>query len=525
MRQRARPHRGEGGRRCRAARRAPAGENRQVRTPLVSLLAGAAAVTLTVSVTDAVARPIPQGPALAPAFLGVPAVPAPVPGVPPVPQNPYLAPNGDSGIHDDGWQTNTYDRPGPLGVAPRTISNSLIADCASIAFDSAGRVVATCIGLATAALYLMDPHTLAVLGKYRLPGRSISSVIDNPNIFQGFGGGGYFYLDNLDRAVIGTNNGHILVLAENATASGFTLVHDYNLNGVLLNGETLNSALPDSTGLLWFVAKQDGVVGTLNLETGATHVRRLGSGSDGEIENSFAVGMAGDVYIATNHALYRFDAGANGRPDITWQVTYANTGKRKPGQVDAGTGTTPAILPGGYVAITDNADPMDVVVYRTDPAAAQRQVCAIPVFAKGASATENSLIAAGPSLVVENNYGYTSPASTSLGGHTKPGFARVDIDADGGGCRLVWTNTTVAAPTVVPKLSLATGLVYAYTKTRAVTDPWYWTAIDFRTGQVVWRSLAGAGIGFNNNYAGLTLGPDGTAYLGTLGGIIAMRDT
>jgi hypothetical protein len=495
-----------------------------VRIVPTSLLALAAAAALTAAAVGADAGPIPQGPALAPAFIGAPAVAAPITDVPAVPQNPYLAPNGDSGIHDDGWQTNTYDRPGPLGVRPRTISHSLLADCGSIAFDHAGRIVATCIGLSSAALYLMDPDTLAVLGKQRLPGRSLSSVIDNPNIFQGFGGGGYFYLDNLDRAVIGTNNGHIKVFAENTTSTGFTLVHDYNLNGVLADGETLNSALPDSDGLLWFVTRQNGVVGTLNFATGATHVVRLGSGRIGEIENSFAVGMDGDVYIATNRELYRFDAGTTGAPIVTWHVTYPNFGKKKPGQVDDGTGTTPAILPGGYVAITDNADPMDVVVYRTDPAAAQRRVCAVPVFSKGASATENSLIAAGRALIVENNFGYTSPASTTLGALTKPGFARVDIDADGAGCHLVWTNTSVAAPTVVPKLSLATGLVYAYTKTKALTDPWYWTALDFRTGRVVWRSLAGAGLGFNNNYAGLTLGPDGTAYLGTLGGIIAMRD-
>ena len=495
--------------------------------PVGACLAGAvlAATALSVSAAGAaVVRPIPHGPALAPAFIGAPATAHPITDIPPVPQNPFLAPNGDSGIHDDGWQTNTYERPGPLGHHPKTISNFLLADCGSIAFDQAGRIVATCIGIGTATLYLMDPATLAVLGKYRLPARSLTSVIDNPNIFQGFGGGGYFYLDNHDRAVVGTSTGHVLVIAENATATGFTLVRDYNLNAVLTQGETLNSALPDSNGSLWFVTKQDGVVGTLDLASGVAHVIRLGSGSNGEIENSFAVGMDGDVYIATNHQMYRFDAGPDGAPDITWHARYPNTGKKKPGQVDAGTGTTPAVLRGGYVAITDNADPMDVVVYRTAPDVAQRQVCAVPVFAKGASATENSLIAAGNSLIVENNYGYTSPLNTELGGLTKPGFARVDIDADGAGCHLVWTNSTIAAPTVVPKLSLATGLVYAYTKTRALTDPWYWTALDFRTGQVVWRSLAGPGIGFNNNYAGLTLGPDGTAYLGTLGGIIAMRD-
>ncbi|MCW2966613.1 MAG: hypothetical protein JWM71_385, partial [Solirubrobacteraceae bacterium] len=28
----------------------------------------------------------------------------------------------------------------------------------------------------------------------------------------------------------------------------------------------------------------------------------------------------------------------------------------------------------------------------------------------------------------------------------------------------------------------------------------------------------------NNNYAGLALGPDGTAYVGTIGGMEALRD-
>lgn len=490
----------------------------RLRLPLLVLL------VLGTSAAVAGAAPIPQGPALAPRFIGAPATADPIAGIPPVPQNPFMAPNGNSGIHDDGYQTNTYDRPGPLGRNPATTSDFLLADCGSIAFDAAGRIVATCIGPGSVALYLMDPATLKVLGRYNLPGRSLITLLQNPNVFQGFGGGGYFYLDNHDQAVVGTNNRHILVLAENATATGFVLKRSYDLTRVLTSTENLNSALPDSDGLLWFVTKTDGVVGTLDLATGAVHVVRLGNKSNGEIENSFAVGTDGDVYIATNHALYRFDAAPDGAPSITWQVTYPNTGKAKPGQVDAGTGTTPAILPGGYVAITDNADPMDVVVYRTAPDAAQRLVCAVPVFARGASATENSLIVAGNSLVVENNYGYSSPLSTELGRVTKPGLARVDVDPGGAGCHVVWTNTSVAAPTVVPKLSLATGLIYAYTKTTEPTDPWYWTALDFRTGDVMWRQLAGAGIGFNNNYAGITLGPTGTAYLGTLGGIIAMRD-
>ncbi len=88
-------------------------------------------------------------------------------------------------------------------------------------------------------------------------------------------------------------------------------------------------------------------------------------------------------------------------------------------------------------------------------------------------------------------------------------------------CRTVWTSDE-RAPSVVPKLSLANGLLYTYTKPPRSdsVDAWYLTALDFRTGRTVYRRLAGTGLGFNNNYAPVTLGPDGTAYVGVLGGLV-----
>jgi hypothetical protein len=56
-----------------------------------------------------------------------------------------------------------------------------------------------------------------------------------------------------------------------------------------------------------------------------------------------------------------------------------------------------------------------------------------------------------------------------------------------------------------------------------LADPWYWTALDFRTGRTVYKRLAGTGSLYNNNYAGIVLGPDGSEYLGVLGGIISIR--
>jgi hypothetical protein len=225
----------------------------------------------------------------------------------------------------------------------------------------------------------------------------------------------------------------------------------------------------------------------------------------------------------TTKALYRFGVVA-GKPAVTWKQVYPNSGIAKPGQVDAGSGTTPTITPRGHVAITDNADPMNVVLYdRLDG----HEICRVPVFEKGASASDNSLVSFNDALIVENNYGYSGPAATEQGQTTTPGIWRVDYDAEADPthpCGVTWKSDEVS-PTVVPKVSLANGLLYAWTKPAGDrSDPWYLTAIDARTGATVYKQLAGTGLGFNNNYAPITLGPDGTAYTGVLGGLVAIRD-
>jgi hypothetical protein len=485
-----------------------------------------AALPLSVPVPVPVSVPVPAVPIPSlsgpPAYLGAPAVAAPVRGVPATPRNPFMAPNGESEIHNDAWQTDAYTWGGPLGRSPAGGSSLLGGDCGSIAFDSRGRLITICIGASGPKLYMLDPRTLATLATFDLPPRQ---GVPNPTtIYQDFTGGGYFYLDRGDRVVTATTTHHVFVIAEKG--DGFEKVRDYSLTGVLSSSENITSALPDSRGLLWFVTRTDGVVGTLNFADGAVHVLRLGHGSNGEIENSFAADQHGGVYIATNRRLYRFGAGRGGVPWVVWSARYPNSGVTKPGQVDDGTGTTPTVMAGGYVNITDNADPMDVVVYRTAARlrGVPRLVCRVPVFRRGASDTENSLIAVGRSMLVENNCGYTGPASVEAGGVTAVGFARVDINRSGRGCHRVWTNTTVSAPTVVPKLSIANGLVYTYAKGSGSSDPWYWTALDFRTGRTVYQALAGTGLGYNNNYAGIALSRSGTEYLGTLAGIVSLHD-
>ena len=122
------------------------------------------------------------------------------------------------------------------------------------------------------------------------------------------------------------------------------------------------------------------------------------------------------------------------------------------------------------MSITDNADPMNVVVYRrARRVRGSRLVCEQPVFRKGAGATENSLIGTDRSLIVENNFGYTGPDATGRRPTTKPGVDRVDVDRDGSGS--TWSGAAdERVPSVVSKMSLTSGLIYSYTKPVGPTE-------------------------------------------------------
>ena len=146
---------------------------------LVSLLPAAAQA----------AAPIPQGSTSAPDFVGSPATQNPV-FVPQPPRNPFMAPNEDSELHVDGYQTDTNVRPGPLGRRMSVVSTLQFADCASVTFDSRGRIVAVCVGLqgpsGNAGLMMFDPRTLDSLAPFSLPPR-----MPGPgNPFQDYSSGG-----------------------------------------------------------------------------------------------------------------------------------------------------------------------------------------------------------------------------------------------------------------------------------------------------------------------------------------------
>ncbi|MPZ97696.1 MAG: hypothetical protein GEU96_22940, partial [Propionibacteriales bacterium] len=420
-----------------------------------------------------------------PAFDGTPAAAKPLRSFD-VPRHPFLAPNERNSMHNDAYATDAYATRGPLGRDMEVSSAwyGALRECATVTFDRRDRLVAMCGGLEGGQLRLIDPDTLDVLASHQMPPRRVregKTPLNDVCI------GAYFYLDNNDDAVAATSDQRIMVVGQR-NGPEFTLRRSYDLSAELSDQDCLLALSPDWAGRVWFVTEQ-AVVGTLDRDTGS--VRTVGIPGEA-IVNSFAADETGGVFVVTDHALYRMDARPDGTPEITWREPYDRGSRVKPGQLSRGSGATPTLLGRDLVAITDNAEPrMHVLVYRrgTD-VRGDRLVCRVPVFEAGQSATENSMVAAGRSLIVENNYGYTGPASTMSGKTTAPGIARVVVGDHG--CRLAWTSDEIA-PTSVPKVSLGNGLLYVYGKPANDYDPWYFTAIDVRTGRTAWRRLTGTG--------------------------------
>ncbi|WP_370416245.1 hypothetical protein [Streptomyces fradiae] len=521
-----------------------------LRARTLALVAALSATVLALSTPVALADEIPLAPGhrLVDSYLGAPATARPVPAEAP-PQHPYLAPNGRSGMHADAAGSGTHPYPGPLGRNPQVTSEKIAplgGECATATFDAGGRLVTVCGTFSGFLLKLLDPHTLDTLAEYKLPQRSstVEAVtrLDFGKIFKDTSGGAYFYLDDRDRVVLADSRQHVLRIAHRQKPDGtweFAVEDDWDLTPLVPHDcvswtnlfpsgvcDPVTSVMPDWQGRIWWVTRL-GRVGTVDPGTGALRAIRL----DGEeIQNSFSVAEDG-VSIVSDHALYSFRADADGTPRVQWRQSYDRGTGTKPGSVNQGSGTTPDLFGqhgARYVAITDNADDrMNVLVYRrgTDVAPADRLVCKVPVFGAGASTTDNSLISWGNSLVVENNYGYENPTTLTFGRSVVGGVTRVDVRPDGSGCDTVW-ESDVRSPSTVPKLSTANGLLYFYEKRPHPLgiDAWYLTAVDFRTGARAWSRLTGTGPAYDNNWAPITIGPDGTAYAGVFNGIVAVHD-
>src|SRR6476646_2748070 len=129
----------------------------------------AAALVVTPGSASALSIPsVPPPPSL-PAFSGHAFKGNPVHNTTKPPQNPFLAKNPNSNIHNDTWMTDAYDRAGPLGSNLQSMSEQKPpAVCGSIAFDTHGQLVSVCpSAIAAPQARIIDPDTLATVATLR----------------------------------------------------------------------------------------------------------------------------------------------------------------------------------------------------------------------------------------------------------------------------------------------------------------------------------------------------------------------
>lgn len=448
------------------------------------------------------------------------------------PQHPYMAPNGRSSMHADAYSTNVYNTPGPTGRNTKAQSDkmgSIGGECPHVVFDRTGRAITVCMHARKPVLRLMEMPTLNTLDKLALPARK-TPLFNLRKMAADTSGGAYFYLDNDDRIVVGTSAGDILTIdVEEEPAPHFEVVRSIDVRHALRlptrpdkqEIDRISSVMPDWNGRLWFVGRY-GTVGSITQDGRDLRFVHL---ENEEIENSFSVGKDG-VYILSDHALYRFEAAPDGSPRVVWRETYDRGSRRKVGQINQGSGTTPTLIGEDYITIADNAEPqLQVVVYkRARKVAGSRVFCKAALFEPGHSAAENNFIAYRNSIIVENNADYDLFRTMRHGRVSAPGVARVDLRR--GKCKVVWVSQE-RSQTTLPKLSTQTGLVYLYTKLPAApdhVDAYYFTGLDFRSGKTVFRVLAGTGSGYDNNWAAISLAPDGSAFVGVLNGLVRLSE-
>ncbi len=472
-----------------------------------------------------------------PEYYGSPAVSKPLEEVK-VPQHPYLALEGTNGMHGNSYNTGTYDYSGPLGINPEVKSRSMNVFgglVATLTFDSKGRIMCISGNVVGFRLLLIDADSLEILAETRLPQRpSTIEAIKTFNfsaISSDTSGGAYFHLLDGDRPIIGNSENKIQIFAvdESGKKPQWVIEKEYDISSYLPEGSYITDAFPDYEGRIWFVTRP-GEVGYVDPDTKEAEFIRL---ENEEIQNSLAIAEDG-VYIVSDHAMYRFDVKADGTPYYSWRTVYDRGTTTKPGAINQGSGTTPSLLDvpcsdgstRKLVGITDNADDrVNLVVYDRITG---ETIVTEPLFESGHSVSENSLIAHGRSFIVENNYSDTGAGFLEGNPTSYPGITRFDMNEDCTGGKVVWESDEAAA-TVVPKLSAGNGLVYAYTRVQNEDIPertvaWYFTAIDFETGETVYKVLTGTGRNWNNSYGPITIGPNGTAYVGVFNGLVSIAD-
>ncbi|MDQ3287304.1 MAG: hypothetical protein M3Q42_03405 [Pseudomonadota bacterium] len=313
---------------------------------------------------------------------------------------------------------------------------------------------------------------------------------------------GYFVMDDLGRVIFADDSNVInFVKVAGTGAAVLQRVATIDMTskplpgmhaGLRLNARDhqIAQVMPDYTDGYWFTgtgnSREAAFVGHISGARTIDYFHQFdqGHGSNEKIQNGIAMDASG-IYVLSDHALYKFEMVAGrGRVAFSHDYRRASTCKPEAGTIaHFGSGSTPTLLGDDLVAFTDNADGrVNVIVLNRhrSPTNGRRQVCSVPVFSRGRSANENTLVGYRNSLIVQNWWG----APTRINAHTDgmaPGVWRIDVALDRNSCRVVWRNNDISS-TATAKLSTRTGLIYLPVENYGA-EQLQLAMIDFETGR------------------------------------------
>lgn len=321
------------------------------------------------------------------------------------------------------------------------------------------------------------------------------------------------------------------------------------------------------------VVTRFGHVGVVDIESGRSHFRKVGTHSKGgqqKISNSIAVNGTGGIFVVSNEEMYRFQwqKGSSWEtsalrspvddPDCLdcWRQPYP-VAEQAPGTLGDGSGSTPSLMgPGGeYVVITDGSKVTNLTVYRTGRLASgqQRQVDAIPVnFGdpnRAKTASEQSVAVSGYGMaVVSNDYRDINNIGDDIPFFTKPlidtllslpalqniatarvtlmgygpkhqpwGVQKFSFDPARSELKSDWVRNDVSCPNSVPIMSEGSRRFYCV---GAKNLTWTIESLNWDDGQNHSRKYLGILPRYNSFYAPTEVADDGGIIYGSVDGVV-----
>jgi len=490
-------------------------------------------------------------------------------------RHPALSHAAPSTMHDDGRATDTSPFAGPLGGNGTTRTwlerkRSISGLCPAFVFHGKHTFTVS-FSVRDNRLIALD-EDMKIVDQLKVPRRSIDwsrLFSDGVNaeaitrrLFRDTSGGAYFFVEDDGRVVIPTaENTMWRIRLENGQfkredpfdfypsdggphdgkklpipAFGAQVCADHNVCVDVQIAHRVIAALPtyEDEDSYWF-ATNLGLIGVVKAPPNASACYfDLNSRQDNpwarndqseQIQNSFAIGEKG-AFIVSDRALYRLTY-EGGKIHLKWrhEVARTPTGSPKPGHVGVGSGTTPTLVRDKYVAITDAADKMRLILCSQDEGdhGKPKHVESIETLdGSSQSACENSLVTFDNYLILGNTWGYVTPFERKA---RDPGVLGVEgYEIVGGGKLTKRWDSTVNVMSAPPKIGRANATLYAYT-TNSDGD-WTLLGMDPWSGDVIYR-----GVVYNdderdhdNAWGTMGIGPNNQLYIAQWSGMLRIQD-